>query len=130
MSRTSRTSAAALTRFPLARALGLATVAYAVTSLVRPAILTGPTGLGNSRPATVLTRAVGVRDAASGAAIALAPGRRSLQLALAVRVLSDLGDAAVFGTAGLPADARRKTLAVSVGWAALNAAALAGLRRA
>ncbi|GAA1834341.1 hypothetical protein GCM10009836_10680 [Pseudonocardia ailaonensis] len=118
-----------LTTSPLARLLGLATTAYAVTTLVRPSVLTGPTEVGETPSTAVLTRAVGARDAASGLAIALAPGRRSLQLALATRAASDLGDAVAFGTADLSPEARKKILAVSLGWAALNVAALIAVGR-
>ncbi|MCF7550600.1 hypothetical protein [Pseudonocardia sp. WMMC193] len=112
-----------------ARALGVATAAYAVATLVRPSVLTGPTGLGDSAPAQVLTRAVGARDLASGVAVATAPTGRALELALGVRIGADLGDAVAFGLSDIPADAKKKTLAVSLGWAALNGVALALLRR-
>jgi hypothetical protein len=70
-----------------------------------------------------------VRDLASGVAVAVAPGRSALMVALIARIAADLGDSVAFGTADLPADARRKTLLVPLGWAGLNTLALAGVVR-
>ncbi|WP_103381194.1 hypothetical protein [Pseudonocardia dioxanivorans] len=116
-----------------ARVLGALTTAYGVATIVRPAVLTGPTGLGPrggdpSPPVATLVRAVGVRDAVSGLAVALAPRGRALQLALTVRVAADVGDAVTLGTAISDRDAARRTVAVAGGWAALNALALATAR--
>ncbi|WP_084467297.1 hypothetical protein [Actinokineospora inagensis] len=117
------------------RVLGLATAVYGAAIVVRPAVLAEPTGLvaASGRPArgvAVLTRSVGVRDVATGLAMAVAPAGVALRLAIAVRVVSDVGDAVGFGT-GLPeAGARRKSAAVAGVWAGLCAlSALAAGRR-
>ncbi|WP_211177017.1 hypothetical protein [Pseudonocardia acidicola] len=70
-----------------ARVLGVLTAAYGLGTLVRPSLLAGPAGLspkggGPSRAVATLVRAVGVREVASGLAIALAPEGRALQTAL------------------------------------------------
>ncbi|RTL68785.1 MAG: hypothetical protein EKK42_09240 [Pseudonocardiaceae bacterium] len=116
-----------------ARVLGALTTAYGVAVVVRPSVLTGPAGLGPrdgdpSPQVATLARAVGVRDAVSGLAVALAPRGRAIQVALAVRVAADLGDAVTLGTATSDRDTARKIVAVAGGWAALNALALATAR--
>jgi hypothetical protein len=50
--------------------------------------------------------------------------------AMVLRILGDLSDAAVLGTDTSRPDVQRKVLAATVGWAALNAAALVADRRA
>ncbi|OLR89452.1 hypothetical protein [Actinokineospora bangkokensis] len=106
------------------RALGVATAVYGAAVTARPTLMAKPTGLVNaagspSRGVAVLTRSIGVRDVATGLAMALAPAGAPLRAAIAVRVVSDLADAVGFGT-GLPgADARRNSALVAGGWAAL-----------
>jgi hypothetical protein len=117
----------------VARVLGALTTAYGVAVVVRPSVLTGPTGLGPrdgdpSPPVATLARAVGVRDAVSGLAVVLAPRGRAVQVALAVRVAADIGDAVTLGVALPDRDAARKAVAVAGGWAVLNALALATAR--
>jgi hypothetical protein len=108
----------------LARAIGVVTAGYAASTLVRPDVLSRPTGLGSSASTDVLVRAVGVRDLVSGAALALAPGGRPQQVALLLRIGSDLGDAVSFAAADLPISGKRKAVSVAVAWAGLGAAAL------
>lgn len=116
----------------LPRTLGVLTAAYGLATLVRPAILAKPSGLSTgepSSPVSTLVRAVGVRDIASGVAVAVSSGRAQ-QLALGARIAADLGDAVTWAFSSAPDSAeRRKTIAVGVGWAALNAVALATTRR-
>jgi hypothetical protein len=116
----------------LPRTLGVLTAAYGLATLIRPAILAKPSGLSAGEPpasVATLVRAVGVRDVASGVAMAVSTGRAQ-RIAVAVRIAADLGDAATwaFGSSVDPA-ARRKTIAVGAGWAALNAIGLATIRR-
>jgi hypothetical protein len=108
----------------LARAIGIVTAAYATGTLVRPAVLSRPTGLGSSAATDVLVRAVGVRDLASGAALAFAPAGRAQQVALLLRIGADLGDAVSFAAADLPITGRRKAVSVAVTWAGVGLAAL------
>ncbi|WP_156753805.1 hypothetical protein [Actinokineospora pegani] len=106
------------------RALGVATALYGAAVAVRPALMAKPTGLvgGSGEPGpgvSVLTRSIGVRDLATGLAMALAPAGAPLRGAIAVRVVSDLVDAVGFGT-GLPsARARKNSALVAGGWAVL-----------
>ncbi|GAA3883838.1 hypothetical protein GCM10022243_55710 [Saccharothrix violaceirubra] len=105
-----------------AKLIGLATAAYGAAVVVRPEVLTKPTGLA-TRPTpaiSALVRSVGTRDVVSGLSVALAPEGTPTRAALAVRIAMDLGDAAVLGAAAPTAAVRRKVLAVTLGWAALN----------
>lgn len=116
-----------------ARLIGVATAAYSAALLVRPSVLTRPTGLSTSADdvstaARVLTRAVAARDLVSGLAMAVAPTAAGVRLAGAIRIGADLSDAAGFGL-GLPdATARRKSGVVAGGWAALTLLALVAAR--
>lgn len=116
----------------LPRALGVLTAAYGASTLVRPAILAGPAGLaqgGPTAPVDVLIRAIGVRDIAVGVLMATSTGRTQ-QLATGARIAADLGDAVTWAVnPGIDPDARRKTIGVAVGWAALNAIGLLAARR-
>jgi hypothetical protein len=116
----------------LPRTLGVLTAAYGLATLVRPAILSGPAGLAQGEPPApvgILVRAVGVRDIASGVAIAVTSGRAQ-QVALVARIASDLGDALTWAAnPSVESSARTKTIAVGVGWGALNALGLLVARR-
>ncbi|MBM7772336.1 hypothetical protein JOD54_002540 [Actinokineospora baliensis] len=108
------------------RVLGIATALYGAAVAVRPALMARPTGLVTStgepaRGVAVLTRSIGVRDVATGLAMAVAPAGKPLRTAIAVRVAADVADAVGFGT-GLPdAEARRKSAVVAGVWAGLCA---------
>jgi hypothetical protein len=116
----------------LPRALGVLTAGYGLATLIRPAILAGPSGLASGEPpaaVSTLVRAVGVRDIASGAAMAVSSGRAQ-RIAVGVRIAADLGDVLTWAFSSSPdRDQRRKTMAVGAGWAALNAVGLATIRR-
>jgi|tagenome__1003787_1003787.scaffolds.fasta_scaffold20281799_2 hypothetical protein len=107
------------------RALGVATAAYGVAITARPALLLKPSGmLRGAEPEpeqATFVRALGIRDLASGAAMALAPGRKSLRTAIAVRVVSDLGDLVVLGRALRGNPQRTKVMAAAGSWAAVCA---------
>jgi hypothetical protein len=117
----------------LPRTLGVLTAVYGASTLVRPAIFSTPAGLSGGEPPApvgILVRAVGVRDVANGLAMAFAPAGPALRLAVAARIAADLGDAAVFALSDNDdADARRKAVAVGVGWGALNLLGLLAARR-
>lgn len=113
----------------LPRVMGAATAVYAVAIMVKPEILAKPCKLVDPagrvpKQVRTLVVAIGARDLVSGVALAVAPDGRAQRLALAVRVAADLGDA-VFLTAGVPREARRKVAGVASGWGALTA--LSGL---
>jgi hypothetical protein len=107
------------------RVLGVATAAYGAAITARPALLLGPSGmLRGDRPEPeqeTFVRTLGVRDLASGLAMAFAPGRSAMRTAIAVRVVSDLGDLVVLGRALRGKPERTKVMAVAGGWAAVCA---------
>ncbi|MDQ3176535.1 MAG: hypothetical protein M3Q72_03180, partial [Actinomycetota bacterium] len=87
-----------------ARMIGVATAIYSAALIVRPSVLTKPTGLSTSdddvtTAARVLTRGIAARDLVSGLAMAAAPTAAGVRLAAAVRVGADAADAAGFGIA-------------------------------
>ncbi|WP_297497929.1 hypothetical protein [Pseudonocardia sp.] len=110
------------------RGVGVATAAYAITTLVRPRVLSDPTALGSSTGVAVLVRTVGDRDTTSGLALALTPRGPAQRLALPVRAASDAGDAVVFGLSSLPSAARKKAVGVAALWSAVNVALLLARR--
>lgn len=118
----------ALPTFP--RVLGTLTAAYGAAVLVRPRLLAEPCGLTDDNGAlsdsvTVLSRAIGFRDVFSGVAVATAPAGPPLRWAVAIRALSDVADATVFGLCLPDRRARGKAAAVAGLWGALCAASAA-----
>lgn len=111
-------------RYPLSRALGLATCGYAAYALARPGHLARAleAAPGESRSLDRLARTYGVRDLASSALL-LSSDRRLVRAAMGLRVASDLGDCAVLGATTDRPEVRRKVVAVTSGWATLNALA-------
>jgi hypothetical protein len=107
------------------RALGAATALYGAAITARPELLLKPSGLlRGDKPEPeqeTFVRTLGVRDLASGVAMAFAPGRAAMRTAIAVRVASDLGDLAVLGSALRGKPERTKVMAVAGGWGALCA---------
>ncbi|WP_116949655.1 hypothetical protein [Jiangella endophytica] len=111
-----------------ARVMGGLTAAYGVAVAVSPAVLAKPCELvepdGSLAPSTrILCRAIGLRDAASGAAMLTAPAGPALTWATAVRVAADAADAAGLGVTLPSARARRNAALVAGGWRLLTAAA-------
>lgn len=111
------------------RLLGAATAAYGAAVAAKPDVLLSPTKLsgGGRTPSsgtTLLARAVGGRDLASGLAMALAPAGTPLKAAIAVRVGADIVDLVVLGSQLPDRDAREKATMVAAGWGALCALSL------
>ena len=109
------------------RVLGGLTAAYGAYTLARPTSLARATGLQPpDEPASPrvrnVARAIGARDLASGAAMVLASAGCPLQVATAVRVACDLGDAVGFGLA-VPPRFKGRVVAIAIGWGALCASA-------
>ncbi|MFI9272020.1 hypothetical protein ACIGXM_15040 [Kitasatospora sp. NPDC052896] len=117
----------------LLRATGAATALYGIAVTVRPDLLARPSGLlgpdGGAPEVATALRPLGLRDAACGAAMALAPDDRSLRTAALLRIAADFGDAALLSRTLPTARHRRAALAVSIGWGALSVAGLLGRSR-
>ncbi|WP_370944753.1 hypothetical protein AB5J62_37345 [Amycolatopsis sp. cg5] len=110
----------------LTRTLGLLTAGYGVAVLARPQLLAKPCALteaDGSVPVSVaaLARAAGVRDLASGVALALAPAGGPLRLAVALRTAADLSDAVLFGLALPNPTTRKRAAAGAAAWGVLCA---------
>ena len=113
-------------RFPLSRVLSVATAAYGGYALAQPAHLwqAMKADRKDREGLELLARTYGVRDLAiSAAGVFGGPG--AVRTAMLLRVAMDLGDAALLSTRTDDPDVRRKVLAVTLGWAGLNALALA-----
>ncbi|MFR9674200.1 hypothetical protein [Streptomyces sp. TR06-5] len=116
-------------RVGLLRTVGAATAVYGVAVAGWPDLLAKPSGLvdgqgRSARDTRVSLRPLAWRDAASGAALILAPPGAALRTAALVRIAADLGDAALLGATLPDRDKRLKAVAVSVGWGALSVAGL------
>lgn len=112
----------------LARVMGGLTVVYSVAVLAKPKIFAKPCGLvdaGGEVPADVepLIRSIAARDTFIGLAMVAAPAGAPLRWATGLRALSDLGDAAVLGSALPDTAARKKVIEVSGAWATACAVA-------
>ncbi|SDP35243.1 hypothetical protein SAMN05660199_03704 [Klenkia soli] len=103
---------------------GAATVAYSAAILVKPDLMLKPGGMGRGQDHPLLTRMVGVRDAAVGLAMVLAPAGPVRRAVVGARVASDWGDALVMGIGLRGRDSRGKAVGVGVVWGALCLAAL------
>ena len=113
-------------RYTLSRLVSLGTVGYGVFALARPRHLgrfmsTNPAG---QQEYDVVAQAFGARDLAVGAVAMLGRTPGSVRTAMLLRIAMDLSDAAVLSPR-TPDDAtRNKLLALTVGWASVNAVAL------
>jgi hypothetical protein len=113
----------------LPRLLGLATAAYGAAIFVKPALLLKPSGMPADDPhLDTVVRTLAVRDLASGVAMAVAPSRKAMRLAIGVRVASDVGDLVVLNRA-LAGPERKKIVAVAGGWGLLCALSALATRR-
>lgn len=104
--------------------MAAATAAYGGYALASPGHLTRALGEPEStRPAhDRLARVFGVRDLATSALV-LSGDDSLVRAGMGLRVVSDLGDGLVLGASSTDPAVRRKIVAVTAGWAALNAAA-------
>ncbi|MGB8649185.1 MAG: hypothetical protein WCD35_00850 [Mycobacteriales bacterium] len=108
----------------LPRALGAATLAYSLAVVASPKLLAGPCRLTDEQgevPRDVATavRAVSTRDAIVSAAMLTVPAGTALRTATAIRAACDVSDAVVFGAVTEDPGARRKIVAVALGWGSL-----------
>ncbi|HET6699378.1 MAG TPA: hypothetical protein VFG88_09840 [Nocardioidaceae bacterium] len=117
------------------RVLSLGTAAYGVFALTRPrhlgaALVTEPDAQARYE---LLARTYGGRDLAVSALAVFGSTPTTVRTAMLARIAFDLSDAALLsreaGRPGARPDARAKVLAVTLGWAGLNALALLAARR-
>jgi hypothetical protein len=114
------------------RLVSAATLAYAVFALVRPRHLAkGVDAPAEQAPAyDRLAYTYAGRDLAISTLGIVGPTRAQVVTAMGLRIAGDLADAATLGLGAKDPSVRSKVLGVTLGWAAVNAAALAvDLRR-
>ena len=111
--------------YRLSRMMSTATAGYGVFALANPAHL--PDALQadkEDRPGLeLLAETYGVRDLAISALGIFGRSPRTVRAAMLLRIAMDLGDAALLATK-TDDEVRKKVLAVTLGWAGLNALAL------
>lgn len=107
------------------RALSAATAAYGIYALVKPRHLGDAIGAPHvQRPAMdQVAYTYGARDL-SISALALLGSPTLVRAAMALRIAGDLSDATILSRYAPTSSARAKVLGVTLGWAALNTAAL------
>ena len=110
--------------------MSAASAGYACYALARPGHLARvlKASAGERRSLDRLARTYGVRDLATSA-LALSPDPTPVRTAMALRITSDLGDCLVLGSSTDDPGVRRKAVAVTLGWATLNALAWAADER-
>ncbi|MFC6285633.1 hypothetical protein ACFP3Q_00565 [Nocardioides sp. GCM10027113] len=114
----------------LSRVMSAATASYAVFALAKPEHLANAMEADPDEREFYdsLARGYGVRDLAIGA-LGIAGPASAVPAAMGLRIASDLADAAILAVRAPDRTIRAKVLGVTLGWAALNAAALAADRR-
>jgi hypothetical protein len=117
-------------RFLMPRLLGLATAAYGAAVFAKPSLLLKPSGMTlGDHDLDAVVRTLAARDLASGVAMAVAPSRKAMRLAIGVRVASDVSDAVVLSKALAGRPEQTKILAVAGGWGLLCALSALATRR-
>jgi hypothetical protein len=112
--------------YRLSRLMSTASAGYGAFALV------SPEHLGNVLQADkedrsgydLLAQAYGVRDLAISSFGLFGRSGKTVRAAMMIRIAMDLGDAALLSTRTKDDVIRRKVLAVTLGWAGLNALAL------
>jgi hypothetical protein len=120
-----------VTTFPATRIMAALTAAYGVFALARPQHLPDAMNASGTERDTLLgfARAYGVRDLVISSA-ALSGRPRLAPTAAALRIASDLSDCVLLLRRTDDAGVRAKIAGATLGWATLNAVALArDLRR-
>jgi hypothetical protein len=110
----------------LSRLLSAATAAYGGYALAQPAHLWQALEADrkNREGLELLARTYGVRDLAISSLGIFGRSDRTVRAAMLLRIAMDLGDSLLLSTQTEDDDVRKKVLAVTLGWAALNSLAL------
>lgn len=113
--------------YPLSRIMSTATAAYGGYALTQPAHLWQALKADRKdrEGLELLARTYGVRDLAISSLGVLGRRPGTVRTAMVLRIAMDLGDAAVLSSRTEDEAVRTKVLAVTLGWAGLNALALA-----
>lgn len=113
--------------YPLSRFLSAATAAYGGYALTQPAHLWQALQADRKHREglELLARTYGVRDLAISSLGVLGRRPGTVRAAMLLRIAMDLGDCALLSATAEDEDVRRKVAAITLGWAGLNALALA-----
>jgi hypothetical protein len=117
---------------PFSRLISAATMAYGVFALVKPRHLANSLEASAAQAPAYdrLAYTFAGRDLAISALGIAGPTKALVTTAMALRISGDLADAATLGLTARSGSVRGKVLAATLGWAAINTAALAlDLRR-
>jgi hypothetical protein len=111
--------------YPASRVMSAASAVYGVYALLRPAHLANAMHADPDQRGSydTLARAYGVRDLAISAVAVFGPPR-AVRWAMRARMAGDLADCVTLLARADEGAVRGKVVGVTLGWAALNAAAL------
>lgn len=115
--------------FPITKVLSAASAVYGAYAIARPAHLGRAL---ESKPETKYdstARIFGIRDVVVSTVALLSKDRSVITAAAGTRVAFDIGDCLALRGEARTADAKRKITGITLGWAALNAAAYAADRK-
>jgi hypothetical protein len=119
-------------QMPLSRLMSAATLAYGVFALAKPRHLANSLEAPRAQAPAYdrLAYTFAGRDLAISTLGIAGPTRALVATAMGLRIAGDLADAATLGLTSKDASVRGKVLGATLGWATLNAVALAvDLRR-
>lgn len=113
--------------YPLSRLLSTATAAYGGYALAQPAHLwqAMQADRKDREGLELLARTYGVRDLAISSLGVFGRRPGTVKAAMLIRIAMDLGDCALLTAKAEDDDVRKKIAAITLGWAGLNALALA-----
>lgn len=112
--------------YKLSRFMSTATAGYGVFALANPEHL-GAVLEADKRDLpglNLLAQSYGVRDLAISSLGIFGRSGKTVKAAMLLRIVMDLGDAALLSTKTTDDEIRQKVLTVTIGWAGLNALAL------
>jgi hypothetical protein len=115
--------------YPLSRLMSAATAAYGAYALARPRHLGRAVDSRDAADYDVLALTYGARDLTISALGALGRSEQTVGTAMVARIAMDLADCAILSVRAGDRTARRKVLATTLTWAALNTTALLVDRR-
>jgi len=115
--------------YRLSRLMSAATASYGVYALAQPRHLGNAVDPRNADDYDLLATTYGARDLAISSVGVLARSEKAVGAAMVIRILCDVLDGAILAARTRDDASRQKVLGVTLGWAGLNAAALAVDRR-
>ena len=115
--------------YRLSRLMSAATASYGVYALAQPRHLGNAVDPKHADDYDLLATTYGARDLAISSVGVLARSEKAVGAAMVIRILCDVLDGVILAARTRDDASRQKVLGVTLGWAGLNAAALAVDRR-